>query len=130
MAGLLGEVDTNIPSRAPLHGKPVKSSDRRKTRVLSPPLENREPAVDRPRHSYDTPPVVSAAQDDEDDAYFAPQDDDIPMSDPLPSSPAAKAVERKEQSVVVKSEPAEDDDLMEGAEVQGLSTVRTANVNI
>jgi DNA polymerase alpha subunit A len=129
MAGLLGEVDTNIPSRPPSYGKPIKSSDRRKTRVLSPPLENREPAVDRTRHTYDTPSAVPSAQDD-DDAYFAPQDDDVTMSDPLPSSPAAKAVERKEQAVVVKTEPSEDDDLMEVAEVQGHSTIKSANVNM
>ena len=135
MAGLLGEVDTNIPSRAPSYGKPIKSSDRRKTRVLSPPLNDREPiahrttqpAADRdPLNSF--PAAVASYEDD--DAYFAPQnDDDVPMSDPLPSSPAAKAVERKEQTAVIKNEPIEDGDLMEVAEVQGHS-LKAANVNM
>ena len=48
MAGLLGEVDTNVQSRAPSYGKAVRSNDRRKTRVLSPPLESREPTRQRP----------------------------------------------------------------------------------
>ena len=37
MAGLLEEVDVNIPTKTPPRGKAVKSDDRRKTRVLSPP---------------------------------------------------------------------------------------------
>lgn len=56
-------------------------------------------------------------------------DDDVAMSDPMPSSPAAKAVERKEQ-LNIKAEPVEDEDLMEVAEVKGNSTVKTANVNL
>ena len=121
MAGLLGEVDTNIPSRAPSYGKPVKSNDRRKTRVLSPPLENREPSKHRaPRLETHAP-----------DTYFAPHmDDDVPMSDPLPSSPVVKAVERKEQTVNVTTEEPEEDDLMEISEVQGHSTLKAANVNM
>ena len=134
MAGLLGEVDTNIPSRAPSYGKPIKSSDRRKTRVLSPPMEDRVPTATRARQSsgQDTLHTPSAAvpQDDDDGAYYAPQDDDVPMSDPLPSSPAAKAVERKEQAIVVKTEPVEEDDLMEVAEVQGHAAIKTADVNM
>lgn len=136
MAGLLGEVDTNIPSKAPSYSKPVRSADRRKTRVLSPPLEERAPSRQRPpaaeraREPQSDAAAVAVAEDD-DDAYFAPQlDDDVPMSDPpLPSSPAAKAVERKEQATV-KAEPIEEDDLMEVAEVTGHSGVKAANVNM
>lgn len=133
MAGLLGEVDTNIQTRVPSYGKPVKSNDRRKTRVLSPPLEDREAVSQRakkpaPQDVVDTPPLVSTR--DNDDAYFVqPQDDDIPMSDPLPSSPAAKAVERKEHANV-KSEHVEEDDLMEIAEVTGSSNLKATAVNI
>ncbi|KAK0266864.1 DNA-directed DNA polymerase alpha catalytic subunit pol1 [Friedmanniomyces endolithicus] len=127
MNDLLGEVDTNIPSRLPSYGRPVKSNDRRKTRVLSPPIESR---VRSTRHEptenvATTPPVVA---EDDDDAYF-PQNDNVPMSDPLPSSPIAKAVERKEQGVV-KTEVLDDDDLMEIAEVQGHTTVKATSVNI
>lgn len=134
MAGLLGEVDTNIQSRVPSYGKPVKSSDRRKTRVLSPPLENREATSDRarkpaPEKDVPTAPLPSA-QDDDDTYFVEAQDDDFPMSDqPLPSSPAAKAVERKEQAGI-KVEEMEEDDLMEIAEVTGSSTLKAASVNI
>lgn len=134
MAGLLGEVDTNIPSRAPSYGKPIKSNDRRKTRVLSPPLENRVKALDKPaRHgvatSLDSPVSRSASMND-DDGYQLPQyDDNVPMSDPLPSSPAVNAMERREQATV-KVEPTEDDDLMEVAEVQGHASLPTTGINM
>ena len=137
MADLLGDVNPNIPGKAPSYGKPIKGNDRRKTRILSPPLEDRETTARRPAKSaansdiLDTPPIATAAQDD-DDAYFMPQiDDDVPMSDPLLSSPAAKAVERKEKSTAnIKMEEVEEDDLMEVAEVQGHSTLKAANVNM
>lgn len=136
MAGLLGEVDSNIQSRAPSLGKPVKSNDRRKTRVLSPALENRrqghteEPKLSKSRPAVDTLSLEISGHDAHDDGYFLPQEDnDVLMSDPLPSSPAAKVVERRGQ-VVVKAEPAEEDDLMEVAEVQGHSALKAANVNI
>lgn len=128
MAGLLGEVDTNIQRPAASYGKAIKSNDRRKTRVLSPPLEDRGPsrssrqAADEPIHS--SPPAVTGGDDD----YTTIQDDDMPMmSDPLPSSPVAKIAERK---AAIKTEEAEEDDLMEVAEVKGGSNLKSANVNI
>ncbi|KAK5125837.1 hypothetical protein LTR85_012113 [Meristemomyces frigidus] len=131
MAGLLGEVDTNIPSRAPSYGKAVRSNDRRKTRVLSPPREDRirrtKATYSAPASHLDTPPAP--AVNDNDDGYFMQQDDDVHVSDPLPSSPVAKAVERKEQATV-KAEEFDDDDLMEVAEVQGQAAIKTANVNM
>lgn len=136
MAGLLGEVDTNVQSRAPSYGKAIRSHDRRKTRVLSPPLEDRK--QQQKRHSRrepiqqpenTTPPADTNRYDDDDGFVLPPADDDMPMSDPLPSSPAVKAVERKEQ-VAIKAEPVEDEDLIEVAEVQGHSAVKTTNVNL
>lgn len=126
MAGLLGEVDTNIPSRAPSYGKPLKSNDRRKTRVLSPPLEDQERVAQRARRVDKEQAAELPAADD----YFIPQndDDDTIMSDALPSSPAVKAVERKEQAV--KAEEPEEEDLMEIAEVTGNAKLKNANVNI
>ncbi|TKA82057.1 hypothetical protein B0A55_01508 [Friedmanniomyces simplex] len=129
MNDLLGEVDTNIPSRVPSYGKAVKSNDRRKTRVLSPPLEDRTRTTRKAPSENEavTPPAPVAVEDD--DAYFPQQqDDDLLMSDPLPSSPAVKAVERKEQAMVKTEEI--DDDLMEVAQVQGHAAARAANVNI
>ena len=55
--------------------------------------------------------------------------DDAPLSDgPLPSSPVANVVQRKEQAV--KAEPEEDDDMLEVSEVTGHSGVPSASVNI
>ncbi len=135
LTDLLGEVDTNIQSRAPSYGKAIRSNDRRKTRVLSPPLEDREPVVHRASRTiaaHDLPTTTGALNNDDDDGYYvAPNDDDVPMSDPLPSSPAANAVHRKEQTVSVKHEPAEEDeDLMEVAEVQGHASLKAVNVNM
>lgn len=131
MAGLLGEVDTNIQSRAPSYGKPIKSNDRRKTRVLSPALEDRDPIRHRSikpagEHVASSPPPLV----NDDDGFIMTNDDDVPMmSDPLPSSPAAKAVERKEHASI-KNEEVEEDDLMEIAEVTGGSNLKASNVNI
>ncbi|KAI7523123.1 hypothetical protein KC317_g21751, partial [Hortaea werneckii] len=133
MTDLLGEVDTNIPSRAPSYGKAVRSNDRRKTRVLSPPLDDRPKktkapeSAPEPENEMNSTPPAPVANDD--DYYPAPQDD-MMMSDPIPSSPAAKAVERREQATTIKKEDVDDDDLMEVAEVQGHANIRSANVNL
>jgi DNA polymerase alpha subunit A len=138
MASLLGEVNTNIQSRTPTYGKQMRSNDRRKTRVLSPALDDQEREHRRAsRHTNanntlsTTPPVSNRLQDDDDDNMYltVPQDDDVPMSDPLPSSPAARAVERKAKAAI-KLEEVEEDDMMEVAEVTGHSTLKHANVNI
>ena len=131
LEGLLGEVDMNVPTRAPSHGKAIKSSDRRKTRVLSPPLDAREETSHLPsRYTGSGLPITPSALVNDDDADFMPQpDDDVATMDPLPSSPIAKAVERKEQ-VTTKQEDYMDDDLLEVAEVQGHAAVRTVNVNM
>ena len=130
MASLLGEVDTNVPSlRAPIHGKAVKSESRRKVRVLSPPLRElpkRKSPMTNPSELLDTPPM--AFGDDADDYFPTIDQDDVPMSDPLPSSPVAKAVERKGQ-VAVKVEE-EDEDAMEISQVVGDHKVQTTSINI
>ncbi|KAL1650375.1 DNA-directed DNA polymerase alpha catalytic subunit pol1 [Diplodia intermedia] len=132
MADLLGEVDTNVPSRPRL--KTVKSETRRKTRVLSPPVEERK---HKPRQNQtddrsamaDTLPAASALDEDN---YIPPVEDDAMMSDPpLPSSPVTKAVERKFSMVNVKAEEEEDDDdLMEVEQAVGHAGIRTAGVNM
>ena len=55
------------------------------------------------------------------------EDIDMPMSDPIPSSPVVKAVERKEQHAI-KQEESDDD--MEVAQVTGGHAIQAANVNI
>ncbi|GME25628.1 DNA-directed DNA polymerase family B pol2 [Neofusicoccum parvum] len=129
LADLLGEVDANVPSRPRM--KPVKSETRRKTRVLSPPLEDAKPKsrqTDDPGVMADTPPAASALDEDN---YIPQMEDDVMMSDPpLPSSPVTKAVERKFSQVNVKAEEEEDDDLMEVEQAVGHSGIRTAGVNM
>lgn len=132
MADLLGEVDTNVPSRPRM--KTVKSETRRKTRVLSPPLENTRPKPRQTRFAEDPSVLAStppAANDLDEDNNIAPMDDDVMMSDPpLPSSPVTKAVERKFAQVNVKAEDDEDDDLMEVEQAVGHSGTRSAGVNM
>ena len=132
MADLLGEVDTNIPSRLP--NKSIKTASRRKTRVLSPPV-SQEKKIQLPKTEgsgdadfmLNTPPMETA---NDDDAAFPHIVDnyDAPMSDPLPSSPISKAVERKGQQAV-KPE-IEDDDMLEIAQVAGDHNIKTASVSM
>lgn len=58
-------------------------------------------------------------------------DDDVPMSDPAPSSPISKAVERKASGPVKVEEPDDDDnDLMEVAEATGDNESKATSVNM
>ena len=133
MSDLLNEVDTNIPSRLP--ARTVKTASRRKTRVLSPPIsQEKEPKLPRSNqndhgvHLLNTPPRETT-DGDQDALPLAFDEDDIPMSDPLPSSPTAKIVERRGHQIV-KAEDEDDDDMMEIAQVAGDHSVKTASVNI
>lgn len=132
MADLLGEVDTNIPSRVPT--KTVKTASRRKTRVLSPPVSQEKKTslpkadgMDPATHLLNTRPL-EAAYDDSDDLPQIMDDNDMPMSDPLQSSPLGKAVERKGQQAMKQED--EDDDMMEIAQVAGGHNIKTASVNM
>ncbi|KAI9876415.1 MAG: DNA-directed DNA polymerase alpha catalytic subunit pol1 [Pleopsidium flavum] len=136
MASLLGEVDANVPAPrlSPLR-KTVKSEARRKIRVLSPPVSEtrRKPPVQlnckaSVKDLLSIPPVESA-YDDDDNFFRGLDDDDIPMSDPLPSSPITKAVERKGQ-VPPKMEEDEDADLMEVSQAVGHHDLAITSVNI
>lgn len=141
MADLLGEVDTNVVSNhVPPPQNVIKSETRRKVRVLSPPLSQRTrpekkplPAKDEnsdPASPGDEKPALDLENDDG-PLPAAGDDDDVPMSDPMPSSPTSKAVERK-TAVPVKTEEFDDDDhdLMEVAEATGDHEAKTANVNM
>lgn len=133
LADLLGEVDTNIPSRLPL--KTVKTAARRKTRVLSPPISQsrkvsatKSQKIEHDSHLLNTPPLDPIFDDD---MTFAGSldDGDFPMNDELPSSPIAKAVERKTRSRI-KDEDEEDEEIMEVTQAIGDHNVKSANVNI
>jgi DNA polymerase alpha subunit A len=133
MADLLGEVDTNLPSRPPL--KSIKSAARRKTRVLSPPVSKRKgivtpkPAIGSETKQFlNTPPLETA--DNDDFTFFGSLDDgDFPLNHELPSSPIANALERKNQQPL-KGEDDEDEDMMEVNQAVGDYNVKSASVNI
>lgn len=134
MADLLGEVDANIlPAPVVRAAKRNRSLERPRARVRSPVAETRgQPAAKRSRLSSDLPPTPPVVEDVVDDGFVGGMDLDdvaVPQSDPAPSSPAAKAAERKVQTatVAVKAEPEEEDDTMEVAQAAG---IRTASVNI
>ncbi|EEY20899.1 DNA polymerase alpha catalytic subunit [Verticillium alfalfae VaMs.102] len=134
LADLLGEVDTNVPAPVPRSTKRHRSPDRqqRRVRVASPPSHERsQPLAKRSKIRDDRPSSPPAADDIlVDDNSVPTMDDDelptqFPMSDPAPSSPAAKVAERKAQ---IKKEPDDDDDDM--MEVAHAGTVTAASVNI
>ena len=144
MAGLLGEIGTNVaPSRAPTRNI-VRSETRRKVRVLSPPLSQKNTPERNPLRLSEkvevenigpTPPAEEKQQYEgfEDDGPVPQFDgDDAFMSDPVPSSPLSKAVERK-SSTTMKDEVEDgddDDDIMDVAQAIGDRSGGTANVNI
>jgi DNA polymerase alpha subunit A len=129
MADLLGEVDTNIVPARSYAKKAVKSESRRKVRVLSPPLtdERKKPAqyVRPVTELVETPPSQSAL---EDDGIMFNNDDDVPMSDPMPSSPIAKAVERKAKIQIKEEE--EDEDIMDVAQAVGQEGAALKSINM
>ncbi|KAJ0417328.1 DNA polymerase family B-domain-containing protein [Aspergillus carlsbadensis] len=135
MADLLGEVDTNVVSnKAPKHNV-VKSETRRKVRILSPPLSEKTRTSKPKLRDENSDPVSPAGEptldlDNDDAPLFHADDDDIPMSDPIPSSPVTKAVERK-AIVPIKKEPEDDDDdLMEVVQATGHHESKAPSVNI
>jgi DNA polymerase alpha subunit A len=134
MADLLGEVDANILPTRTYAKKAVKSESRRKVRVLSPPLtQERKPRIPQARYEskveqlVDTPPARPAF-DDDDDFPLPLGDDDVLMSDPLPSSPTTKAVERKAKIQIKEEE--EDEDMMDIAQAVGSEGAITKSVNM
>lgn len=103
--------------------------------MLSPPISHEKKVqlpkanrIDNDAHLLNTPPR-EAAYDDDNALPQAFDDYDVPMSDPLPSSPTTKAVERKGQQNV-KPEEEEEDDIMEIAQVAGDRNIKTASVNM
>ncbi|KAL4880462.1 DNA polymerase family B-domain-containing protein [Aspergillus karnatakaensis] len=136
LADLLGEVDTNVVSnKIPKHNV-VKSETRRKVRILSPPLSEKTRTPKHARRDENSDPASPSNGepalnlDDDDTALLHADDDDVPMSDPMPSSPVTKAVERK-NIVPIKEEPESDDeDLMEVVQATGHHESKAPSVNI
>lgn len=133
MAGLLADVDTNTVSSRSHNQKTIKSESRRKVRVLSPPptqkrnrrrdtsFREAEPAAEL----ASTPPVHD--ESDVDDTLLI--GDGATMSDPLPSSPVQKAVERKAAQITIKEEEV-DDDTMEIVQPTAGHNVLEKSINV
>ncbi|KAL1957308.1 hypothetical protein VTO42DRAFT_6097 [Malbranchea cinnamomea] len=128
MADLLGEVDANIvPSRTTVK-KPVKSERRRKVRILSPPLPKAEENT-REKLEENASAEHDAVFNDAEPSFLEEQDD-VVMSDPLPSSPVAKAVARKNISSKPEPEDDDDDDMIAIAEATGDNDASSRGVNM
>ena len=137
MADLLGEVDTNVVSNHAPTRNIVKSGARRKVRVLSPPLSEkrrRDKLHARDENDMPSSPVKDQAlhSDDLDDGPLPmPDDDDVCLSDILPSSPTSKAVEQRNIVPVKAEEPEDDDvDLMDVAEDTEDSSLKSKTINM
>ncbi|KAF2665566.1 DNA polymerase alpha catalytic subunit [Microthyrium microscopicum] len=135
MNDLLGEVDVNVNSHRPMsRTKPVRDQSRRKTRVLSPSLDEAKPKTKKVRiqEPFEAinpdSEIENAPMMDDDDFVLQAADDDVPMSDPLPSSPVTKAVERKMQPVI-KEEEEEDYDMMEITQAVGTTSAASVNMS-
>lgn len=132
LADLLGEVDANIPAPAPRSSKIERSGgERRRPRELSPAPEPSSKKQKRVNIRLPSPSPAPASFDDDDGLVPLIDDEpmstaDIPMSDPAPSSPAAKVAQRK---ALIKQEPQsdDDDDMMEIAHA---GAVKVASVNM
>jgi DNA polymerase alpha subunit A len=105
--------------------KSLRAQDRRKVRPLSPPVEEVQQHMVKRVKIQERRTAHTPAFDFRDDGDFTYSfdDDEMPM-DPQPSSPIAKAVERKAQ-VTIKAE--EEEDMMEVAQADG---ILAASVNI
>ncbi|KAH6627613.1 hypothetical protein F5144DRAFT_535367 [Chaetomium tenue] len=137
---LLGEVDANVPVPAQrVTKKRDRSAERRRNRALSPAREPRQPATKKTKMldgSASSPVATDVAMAEDDFVPPAEEDElpvplDVDMSDPAPSSPAAKVAERRTQPKPDTNEYDEfdddDDDMME---VGRTGAVAAASVNL
>ena len=123
LADLLGEVDTNVPRPTSHTSKP---KEKRRTRALSPSIDTYKSHASKRTKLVDgrTLATPTIGQNYGDDDFMDDMDDNaIPMSDPAPSSPVAKAVERK-SNANIKAEDEDEEDMMEVAQADGIAIAR------
>lgn len=123
MADLLGEVDTNVPRPISHISKP---KDKRRARALSPSVDTCNSHGSKRTKLLDsrTPATPPVGRDYEDDGFMNDMDDNaMILSDPAPSSPVAKAVQRK-SNANIKAEDEDEEDMMEVAQADGISIAR------
>ena len=137
--GILDDVDANprLPSRA-ASKKAVKMDNRRKVRLLSPPVDSKRRKLKEEHADVTLPNTPPPESNVDDEGILAPPEDDgdVAMSDPVPSSPTAKAAERKAQGKPQAEAEAgaeaedEDEDMLEVAQAVGDHAVKVSNINI
>ncbi|KAE8451905.1 hypothetical protein EG329_002746 [Mollisiaceae sp. DMI_Dod_QoI] len=129
LSGLLDEVDTNVPRHVPQPGRSRKIQDKRRTRAISPINEVARHVLKKAKLVDSREPATPPTDVDfgEDNFMNDMDDGDMAMSDPQPSSPVVKAVERKANISVKAEEEDDEDDLMEVAQADGIVT---ASVNM
>ena len=121
---MLGEVDTNTPRPVYQQSKSNRIQDKRRTRALSPSLDDYRHHVSKKTKLMNTRTPATPPTDQDfgnDDFINGMEDGDMMMDDPQPSSPMAKAVERKSH-ISIKVEEEEEDDMMEVAQADGIVT--------
>lgn len=129
------QVDTNVPRPKPQPSRASRTQEKRRTRALSPSLNDsrntskRTKVADSRTTDTSTPssPPIHAGYDDDFMAGINDDDDDMPVDEPQPSSPVAKAVERRLHISVKEEEEEEDEDMMEVAQADG---IKATSVNI
>ncbi|KAK2740212.1 DNA-directed DNA polymerase alpha catalytic subunit pol1 [Myotisia sp. PD_48] len=140
MAGLLGEVDSTITSSPSLAKKVTKSRFSRKVRILSPPLLPKYHPIDPvkknnehvQRHT-ESPPHSDLDMCEDNFPPPTNDEEDAIMSEPIPSSPVTKAVERKKSSSFkIEKEPdiSDEDELMDIAEATAGDDAGVSSVNM
>ena len=140
MAGLLSEMNPNtVPSPVPSKKskKSIMSEARRKVRVLSPPPSHgakskhvKEVVPSRKPALVDTPPATSSFEEDDGAIMDFGDDENRPMSDTVPSSPIAKALERKTATHVKIEEQDDDEDAMDVMQAYGDEAVTSKSINL
>lgn len=131
MADLLGEVDTTVVPKRTTTKKPIKSETRRKVRIISPPPTKADENLNDVPIAKETSPKLDIDLNDA-DGLFLGGDDDVAMSDPLPSSPVAKAVARKNTAPIKQEEDLEydDDDMLAIAEATADNEASYTGINM
>jgi DNA polymerase alpha subunit A len=124
LADLLGEVDTNVPRPVSQPTRTKRVQDKRRIRDLSPSIDDLRRHISKRTKTVDsraTPATPPVEHINDSDYMNGMNDDDMLMSDPVPSSPVVKAVERKSHATI-KTEEEDEDDMMEVAQADGVVT--------
>lgn len=130
MNGLLDEVDTNAQRPGYSSRRTHRPQEKRRNRALSPSNDTTRHVSKKTKvtdsRTPTTPPADTNVNADDDHYMMTIDDENLPLDDPAPSSPIAKAAERKANHKIKVEEEDEDD----GMEVAQAGGIVTASVNM